>query len=258
MDLKNEIAGLNKRVENHNWQAVVILNDEGLPIRKRGVEFLNRKQDLLLAICLNNGYYNRENIYRMLRFSLNFSNRVSVFFTDGPAKHNFRAKGYSEDKVLREARLDRNRLRNHCLAALERIKIEEPENKSKVIFLDWVDIYKDETYLKEYECLMTLYEENLEFHKDINTTTAKVLKNRLQEGEDINSKVPIAIKYVIEEMAFILAYPNLSETTKQNTNHGANGFSYTYYEPWPVFENLVEGKYDGIVREKIGFILVKI
>ena len=75
-----------------------------------GSKYLDEGQDLLLALCLNNGYYKRESIYRMLKSVLAFSKNVHVFTTAGPAKHNYRALGRPENEVIRDTRLAGNRL----------------------------------------------------------------------------------------------------------------------------------------------------
>ena len=66
------------------------------------------------------------------------------------------------------------------------------------------------------------------------------------------------IKYVLEELAFILSYQTLELSTKPVSDHGVGGFNYLYYESWPVFENLVNGKYDNRFKKGIGFVIAKI
>ncbi len=249
------VQSFNALIAQEGWQAFVETNATS-PIFKRGLEFLANREDLLLAICLNNGYYNRESIYRMLRFSLAFSKRVQVFFTDGPAKHNYRAKGMDEYEIVRECRLQRNRLRNHCVRALERINMGK--EAYAVTFVEWGSIYADSQYQGSYNYLKTLYTDNSAFQIDIDSATRKVLENRIGQTMDIESKISIAIEYVLEELAFILSYSKLNSSSKPIANHGANGFNYIYYEPWFVFENLVNGLYDNRVHPEIGFALVKV
>ena len=128
-----------------NWQADAVLDVLNEPILHKGLDLLAAKGDLLLAICLNNGYYNAENTYRMLRFANAFSSRIQIFFTDGPAKHNYRAMGKTEAEIMRKCRLHRNRLRNHCERALERIGATESQ-VAQFAYMDWVSIYGDLAY----------------------------------------------------------------------------------------------------------------
>ncbi len=231
----------------------------GTPVLETGLEYLDTQTDLLLAMCLNNGYYNRENIYRMIKFALNFSDRVQIFTTDGPAKHNYRALGKEQSKIPATTRLARNRLHNQCLDGLQRVNVELPQDKQRTVtFLEWDDIYKDEAYIESYKALKKLYESNPTFHSDINETSERVLMNRIGIEREVEAVLSIGIEYVIEELAFILAYRTLSTSTKPVPDHGSNGFSYFYYEHWPVFEKLVNGTYENKPGEGIGFIIAKI
>jgi tRNA-dependent cyclodipeptide synthase len=254
--LQTSLSEFNKDISPEHWKASIQFDLPEVPIFEKGLELLSQKGDLLLAICLNNGYYNKENIYRMLRFAVAFSDRIQIFFTDGPAQHNYRAMGESEKEIVRKCRLHRNRLRNHCLAALEKMRLVgiTPE----VALLEWEKIYSDPAYQKSYHDLKELYRASADFQNDINATTRTVLEHRMGLKEIQADKVAIAIEYVLEELAFILSYPSLGSDTKPIVDHGANSFNYMYYEHWSVFENLVNGRYDNRVRGEIGFSIVKI
>jgi len=258
MKLEEKIENFNKDIRPEGWQMNVSFADETL-ILKNGLKYIDDQSDLLLAMCLSNGYYNRENIYRMLKFALNFSKRVQIFTTDGPAKHNYEALGKAKAKIPAVTRLARNRLRNQCTDSLVRINASlPPEEQRTITFMEWEDIYKDPAYIDSYKTLKDLYATSAEFHKDIDDTSQRVLLHRIGIDKDVQSVLSIGIEYVIEELAFILAYKSLGATSKPIPDHGARGFSYFYYEPWPVFEKLVNGDYDGRPKEGIGFIIAKI
>jgi tRNA-dependent cyclodipeptide synthase len=258
MLLKDTVSDFNQEILPEGWQ-MQVSHDAETPILRAGIEYLGARQDLLLAMCLNNGYYNRENIYRMLKFALAFSDRVQIFATDGPAKHNYEALGKAKEKIPAITRLARNRLHNQCGDALERINATlPPEKQRSITFMEWEEIYKDPKYQESYRALKDLYVQGGEFHKDINDTSERVLLNRIAIEKEVEAVLSIGIEYVIEELAFILAYRSLDATSKPIGDHGNNGFSYFYYEPWPVFEKLVNGDYDGKLKDGIGFVIAKI
>ena len=220
---------------------------------------MKRKSDLLLAMCLNNGYYKRENIYRMLKFALAFSRSVQIFTTDGPAKHNYRAFGTPEVEVERKTRLERNHLRNLTRDALARINKELPPEEQKTInFLDWEAIYADSEYQKTLESLKNMYESNDEFKNDINAITTKVLLSRVGINKDTEAILDEGIQYVLEEVSFIVSYMRMAPAAKPMPEHGKGGFNYIYYESWPVFEKLVNGNYGTPSMDGIGFAIAKI
>src|SRR5690348_6377961 len=84
----------------------------------RGNQMIRRGERMLLPICLNNGYYTREQVFNFLLFASQNSKEVSVFFTDGPARHNYLAIGKTDKEARRECHRHLSRLRNHCLAAI--------------------------------------------------------------------------------------------------------------------------------------------
>lgn len=55
------------------------------------------------------------------------------------------------------------------------------------------------------------------------------------------------MNYLIEEFGFLLAAPELYRTDK---------IAYIYHRPWPIFENLVNGKY-GQPINSLGFVIVE-
>ena len=258
MSIETQLKSFNSQVQQEGWRMDVRLEADST-ILKNGLRYFENNQDLLLAICLNNGYYKRENIYQMLKFALNFSKRVTIFTTDGPAKHNYLALGKSETEAIRETRLNKNRLQNLCAIALERINATLPEDaRHTLTYIKWADIYQDKAYLDSYAQIKKLYGSSEEFKNDIEETSRQVLLNRIGIKSQVETVLPVGIEYIFEELAFILSYASLGSQTKPISDHGVNGFSYIYYESWPVFEKLVNGEYDNQPKEKIGFVIAKI
>ena len=258
MNLYNQLESFNSHIQQEGWRMDVRM-EANSTILKNGLKYMEDNQDLLLAICLNNGYYKRENIYRMLKFALNLSKRVQIFTTDGPAKHNYLALGKSEVEAIRETRLNKNRLQNLCAIGLERINATLPENaRYTLTYMKWEDIYIDKAYLDSYAQIKELYANSAEFKKDIQETSRQVLLNRIGIQSQVESVLSVGIEYIFEELAFILSYSSLGAGTKPISDHGKNGFNYIYYESWPVFEKLVNGEYDNQPKEEIGFVIAKI
>jgi tRNA-dependent cyclodipeptide synthase len=256
--LMGRIELFNREAFSNGWQIQIQLADD-TQILRRGVAYLRAGLDILLPLCLNNGYYNRENIYRMLKFTTQFSKDVHVFATDGPAKHNYRALGKAEGKISTITRLARNRLRNLCAQALRRINANLPEDQHhKIMFLEWNDIYHDPVYVDSYRTLKELYTQSTEFKKDADSSSKRVLLSRIGLESEVTAKLSIGIEYIIEELAFILAYRSLSLKSKRAANYSNSRFSYLYYEPWPIFEKLVNGDYDNKPKQGIGFVIAKI
>ncbi|MBU6323767.1 MAG: tRNA-dependent cyclodipeptide synthase [Patescibacteria group bacterium] len=256
--LERKLAAFNAEAEREGWK-MDILSGPTSKIFEQGLKDLDSREEMLLALCLNNSYYKRENIYRMLKFSLAFSKSVQVFTTDGPARHNYRAFGKDEAYAERKTRLERNHLRNLTNDALGLINKDlPPEEQKTVAFMDWERIYADPEYRESLDMLKKLYESNEEFRSDINSITTQVLLSRVGINKDTEAVLEEGIQYVLEEVAFIASYMKLSEGIKPKAEHGKDGFNYIYYESWPVLEKLVNGDYDGQPKDGIGFVIAKI
>ena len=93
-----------------------------------------------------------------------------------------------------------------------------------------------------------MYSTNKLFQKDCNETTREVLNGKTKENIDFEKAVKIGVKYLLEELAFVLASPLIFDVSKT---------AYIYHHRWPIYENLVNGEYDKKVRNDVGFLLVK-
>jgi len=56
------------------------------------------------------------------------------------------------------------------------------------------------------------------------------------------------IFYLIEELAFLCSSPNLFE---------ADRVANIYHKRWPIYEDLVAGKFGGRPRNNLGYIILK-
>ena len=261
--IEARLAELNAHWRMHGWQATIDESDHRSRVRQNGIEFLATSGRMVLPICLNNGYYNRATVHRLVTFAAGFSRSVSFFFTDGPSKHNYLAMGKSLKEAERKCHRHFNRLRNFCESGVEAL-----QSGNDVSFdLDlhrWTKIYKRLDWKREHAYLRELYRSNEAFRADVRSATFLVLERRIGKTEDLEQRTEIAIEYTLEELAFILIAPTrLAELENSKAGVGKiekaeAQFSYIYYEPWPVMERLVDGYYDSIVRWNIGFCVLDI
>lgn len=240
------------------------------PLFVRGNQMIMRRERMLLPICLNNGYYTREQVSNLLHFASRNSKQVSIFFTDGPARHNYLAIGKTEKEARRECHRHLNRLRNHCHAAIAKVNADsELSTPFSVTFIDWKTIYTSSLFQNEYHRLLTLYQQNECFRDDVRLTTHEVLRKKVAvpfhelclQKFRMNSIVNIAVHYSLEELAFLMTYAKYEDFQAFTPAENSDGaplrpFVYVYYQRWHVFERLAEGFYDRITHPEIGFYLI--
>src|SRR3569832_2382025 len=105
-----------------DWAISIDDSTDGSLIFRRGLSVLREHGHLLVAICLNNGYYKRARIRALIEVAATLSSRVTIFFTDGPAKHNYLALGRSPHKTEQQIRKQRNQHRNANNDAINCVK----------------------------------------------------------------------------------------------------------------------------------------
>lgn len=258
--LADNLISLNHAVANFGWSAAIDAESHRSPVRTRGLRLLESGGTLVIPICLNNGYYKRETVHHLIRTAAALSNSISIFFTDGPSKHNYIAAGKSESSALRDCRRHFNRLRNFCVSGVDILPTDLRSNFDLDLHR-WSRIYKRSDWQEEFRYLLNLYESRELFRDEVRSTTRQVLEKRMG-CIDLEQRTDVAINYTLEELAFILiASRRTAELENSRAGRGkiegaSTPFAYIYYESWPVMERLVDGCYDGIVRENIGFCIL--
>ena len=205
-----------------------------------------KKQLALIWMSSGNSYFTEEIIGTLINFANENYPKIMVLSPDKPAEHNFRAVGYSENKVRKKAKLGANLLINRFKRQLLKI-----DAKDKFNFVNWeTEVLNNSEYKKKYVELMSLYKNNLNFRKDARNITKDVITNKFKDIKiDIENTIDEAVLYLIEEFAFIFACPII---------YDVDYIYYLYHHNWYIFENLISGKYDGKKRSNFKFILTGI
>ena len=210
-----------------------------------GYKVFEEKGLAIIWMSVGNPYFNPEVIKNIVEFCSKKFSKIRILVPFEPAQYTFQALSNDENKAKSKARLNSNRLKNHTQRVLDQIK-----NKSSDIkIINWSeDILPKEEYKKSLKEIETLYSTNKLFQKDCNETTREVLNGKTKENIDFEKAVKIGVKYLLEELAFVLASPLIFDVSKT---------AYIYHHRWPIYENLVNGEYDKKVRNDVGFLLVK-
>jgi len=213
-------------------------------VYKTGYTTLKEKGLVIVWMSVGNSYFKKEIIQNLIEFSVDNFSQVKLLAPFEPAKHTYQALGYEERTARKKARLNSNRLKNHMFKAIEGL----PEQKKKKIqIVDWdIDVANQKPYLKALKEIVKLYKENSSFNKDAKDTTSKVLKQKHKEVSE--EAIDKGVEYLLEELAFIIASPELFNVKRT---------AYVYHRKWLIYEKLVNGRYDPKIRESLGFLLVR-
>lgn len=126
------------------------------------------------------------------------------------------------------------------------LQLGYPDEIVKII--DWKqEVEDDMNYRRLYDKIEKLYTSNLEFRISANATTRTVLDGSGRIIKNIEGATETAVHYLLSEIAFLEFANALLETEK---------IVYIYHKNWPIYEDYVAGKFDGIPKSHMDFLLL--
>jgi cyclo(L-tyrosyl-L-tyrosyl) synthase len=208
---------------------------------KNGYEIVQDKGFAIVGMSPGNSYFRRERIDELLNYCSRVFDHVKIMIADKPMEHTYNAMGYSPENASRRARLNGNTLRNHSQRSIDTIL-------GDVTLVTWKDeIRSHESYRGELSRVLKLYGENDEFRQGVRETTRTVLEGKLKQGVEIEKAINEGVHYLLQELAFLSASPKI---------FGIDRLVYVYHNRWRVYEQFVDGTFDGQKRSDLGFVVV--
>ncbi len=165
---------------------------------------------------------------------------------DIPAISTYVAFGYPENRARRDKAIPQgNALKNRVRKAMEELGYSE----KMVRIFDWEhEIEHNPDYIKQYEKVSALYKTNPAFHAVAHSTTRAVLISKDKHIPDVPKAANIAVHYLLSEIAFLEFVPQYLGVAK---------VSYVYHKNWQVYEDYVSGKFDGVSKSHMDFLLIE-
>lgn len=198
----------------------------------------------LVWMSAGNSYFKEEVIKKILNFTSTHFSKTIVMAPDEPAEHTFKALGYEGNEIKRKSRLNANLLQNRAKRIISKFKDKE---KFKVV--EWIEeVIPHGHYQEKFKEIVSLYNTNERFRNDVHETTLKVLSGKMKESINPNEAVKEGVNYLLKELAFVLASPNI---------YNIQRVTYVYHHDWPIFQKLIAGFYDGLKRENFSFLIFK-
>ncbi len=214
---------------------------ENSAVHSNGTTILAERGTFIVGMSPGNSYFNEARVHEILSWATTHSDDVRVMIPDLPSVYTLRARG--ERKPEQKARLNGNNLANKCKRAIEQIAARGMH--AHINLIHWSeDIERNESYKASLQQITELYAENAIFRTDVRNTTRCVLESHCTES-GIEAAITEGSKYLLCELAFLQASPAVLRVSRA---------AYVYHRNWPVFENLINGTYDGKARMNIGTI----
>eukprot|EP01059_Diplonema_ambulator_P032607 TRINITY_DN6476_c0_g1_i1.p1 TRINITY_DN6476_c0_g1~~TRINITY_DN6476_c0_g1_i1.p1 ORF type:complete len:223 (+),score=25.41 TRINITY_DN6476_c0_g1_i1:48-716(+) len=197
---------------------------------------------VIVGMSPGNSYFKESIISDLLICCSEHFTMTRIFVPALSSRHTFRALGYDEKAVVRNARLDANTLVNRSK------RVIKERGLTTVDVIDCDGLTKDPTYAQAYRSVMQLYNNDQRFKHDADESTRAVLSHNpfLKNALD-DAAVAEGVHYLLEELAFITASPKLL---------GQERITFVYHRPWPIYQRYVAGMYDGVRKKDLGFLII--
>jgi cyclo(L-tyrosyl-L-tyrosyl) synthase len=197
----------------------------------------------IIGMSPGNSYFSEQNIEYLLCEVMPVFTKIIIFVPDIPAIATYEAMGYPRNRAKQKAILKGNNLKNKTLKIIRKLKIE---NQTSIV--SWkTEIENNEVYEKCFKNIMNAFNSNNEFFRAINSTTKQVLLNTNKKITNIHDATLIANHYLLSELAFL---------EFANTYYRCDICTYIYHRKWPIFEDYIQGKFDGIPKNHLAFLLI--
>jgi cyclo(L-tyrosyl-L-tyrosyl) synthase len=217
----------------------ITTNQNGLAF-KNGYNIVDAKGTAIIGMSPGNSYFKRETIDTLITECAKKFSKIILMIPDKPAVHTYKAIGYSDSDAERKARLKCNALVNNCNYSLSKI------NNDAIVIAKWDNsIVNSSEYNNQYNYFNELYNTNEAFRKDVRDTTKNVIEKKIKDNNNIESAIDEGVTYLLSELPFITTCAKM---------YGPIG--YIYHNHWPIYENYINGVYDGVEKKDLGFILM--
>lgn len=228
--LRESLRQWNKTVSQEGWYVAVTEREH--PAIEAGLRNFSNGGDLIIGMSLENSYFSRDTVARLIRYLGTLEVDVFIAVMDQPSKHNYRALGYSEKIIDQKIRKKGANLRLKIKSALKGLdKFSEHFQ-----IMDWSYVYEQEEYLHAKSLLEEIQMENKTFREDLASCAETYLRPKSKQDLSEGS-LREAEKYLLEELAFLVASSKI---------FNRESLSYLYHRPWPIFEKLTTGEYGDI------------
>jgi len=195
----------------------------------------------VIGMSPGNSYFTQETVFRLIEKILNDYGSAIIFIPDIPAISTYEALGYPSNKAKTKAISKGNNLKNKVKNALAQLGY----TGNAVYVLDWsLDVASENSYTCMYNQIQEIFETNVEFRSKILSTTLEVLRNSDKSIADLHDACLKGSHYLLAEFAFLEICSEL---------FSSNEARYIYHKDWPVYEDYISGKFDGITRKHLSF-----
>lgn len=196
-----------------------------------------------IGISPGNGYFKANRLAKLFEATVAEHGRAVVSIMDWPSVFNQLALGKTLKESQKKAKQQTRYLMGQVNLGRDQVA---PKTQLSIDILSWQkQIHAHPAYLAERHKMTELYTTSATFRESVNAAAREVISHQAKAGQVIGTKeVAIASHYVIDEFALLDSAARILSVDKVH---------YYYHRPWPVYEDLLGGKFDRKQRPEQNF-----
>ncbi len=204
-----------------------------------------RKPLAIIGMSPGNSYFKDYEVRFLLKESIERFGNCAVVVADVPAIATYMALGYEPSRARNKAIPKGNNLKNRTRRLAEALGYDD----SQVRIIDWAEeIERNARYKEHYELIIDKYNSLPLFAESVRKTCREVLENSEKPLVDVDAAIDPATHYLLSELAFMEFAPEFFECKRA---------CYVYHRNWQVYEDYMHGRYDGVAKPYLDFLLLE-
>lgn len=204
-----------------------------------------RKPLAIIGMSPGNSYFKDFEVRFLLKESIDRFGHCAVMVADVPAIATYMALGYAKNRARNKAIPKGNNLKNRTRRLASGLGYDEKQ----VRIIDWAEeIEHNAQYQTHYQRVLTKYHSNYSFAESVRQTCSEVLNNSEKKLADAASALESAAHYLLSELAFMEFSPEFFDCKR---------VCYLYHRNWPVYEDYISGRHDGVAKPYLDFLLLE-
>jgi tRNA-dependent cyclodipeptide synthase len=204
-----------------------------------------RKPLAIIGMSPGNSYFKDYEIRFLLQEAIERFGRCAIMVADVPAIATYIALGYSPNKARNKAIPKGNNLKNRT----RRLAEEMGYSADQVRIIDWAeDVETNAAYQQHYQSILDKFQKLPDFAAAVRETSRIVLASSGKVEGDLGAAIENAIHYLLSEIAFLEYAPQFLDSSR---------VCYLYHRNWGVYEDYIKGRFDGVAKSNLDFLLLE-
>lgn len=177
------------------------------PAGQNSSEIYKIRQHALIGVSPFNGYFTEPNLLKLIDWSLNVFEKITIFIPDKLSIFTLRAIGYTPEEAEYKTRKQDNYLQNKVLRVLKNLGFDE--HKARELIVTSTDLSSNENYQNIYNDCLVKFDTCDDFRNGCLSTSSWILENKAKLDRLGEKELKVAVQYFLREFPLFLDTPKI-------------------------------------------------